>query len=87
VPVVASVNSAVRAASAIRARPEATGALLVDAPMVAAMDAGSPPPGTPLHTMEMSAEAPPLDVAPAVPQKDTLGEPLVELSDPPPEGD
>ena len=87
VPVVASVNSAVRAASAIRARPEATGALLVDAPMVAAMDAGSPPPGTPLHTMEMSHEAPPLDVAPAVPQKDTLGEPLVELSDPPPEGD
>jgi predicted PurR-regulated permease PerM len=87
VPVVASVNSAVRAASAVRARPEATGALLMDAPMVAAMDAGSPPPGTPLHSMEMSGEAPPLDVAPAVPQNDTLGEPLVELSDPPAEGD
>jgi predicted PurR-regulated permease PerM len=87
VPVVASINSAVRAASAIRARPEATGALLVDAPMVAAMDAGSPPPGTPLDTMEMSDGAPPLDVTPAVPHKDTVGEPLVELSDPPAEGD
>jgi predicted PurR-regulated permease PerM len=49
VPVVASVNSAVRAGLAMRASPAAAGAILAQRPVASAADATrSPPPGSPL---------------------------------------
>lgn len=84
VPVVATINSAVRAASAVASRPESTAALLVPPSVAAAVDAtSSPPPGSPLDGFAEAEAASPMEVAPAVPQSDTVGEPLVELRDPP----
>ena len=91
VPVVASVNSAVRAALAMRDAPAAAGAIGAGprprAP--AAADAtAAPPPGSPLAAGPVEERAPVMEVTSAVPDPDVPGEPLVEIrgdgEDPPP---
>jgi predicted PurR-regulated permease PerM len=86
VPVVASINSAVRAALAMRDHPAVTGAIAARAPLAAAMDAtSSPPPGSPLASPHV--DGPGLHVGPAGAGPDMSGEPLIEITDQPPEGD
>lgn len=88
VPVVATINSAVRAASAVASRPEATAALLAPRPMAEALDvSGSPPPGSPLEGWDTAGPAPAVEAVPAAPDESTIGEPLAELRDTPPERD
>ena len=86
VPVVATINSAVRAALAMRDRPAATGAIAARHPAAEAMDAtAAPPPGSPLAEPAHGTNG--LQVGPAAPEPGTTGEPLIEISDQPPEGD
>lgn len=85
VPVVACVNSAVRAALAVAERPAVTAALLVK-PSEAVAATESPPPGSPLHGLNQVEPAGRPDIAPGVPTGGAVGEPLAEIADPPPEG-
>ena len=86
VPVVATINSAVRAALAMRDRPAVTGALAARTAAAGAMDAASsPPPGSPLAAPGGAGGGP--QVGPATPEPGMTGEPLVEISDQPPEGE
>ncbi|HWE54952.1 MAG TPA: AI-2E family transporter [Acidimicrobiales bacterium] len=86
VPVVACVNSAIRAALAVAERPAISAAILVK-PSQAAAATESPPPGSPLHGLEDPAVTAPVpDMAPGVPTADSVGEPLAEITDPPREG-
>lgn len=86
VPVVATVNSAVRAASAVASRPESTAALVAPSPPAAGIDASaSPPPGTPLDGWAERVAEPAIEVAPAAPSDHDIGEPLAELRDRGPE--
>jgi predicted PurR-regulated permease PerM len=84
VPVVASVNSAIRAALAMRDDPALAGVIGAEARVAAAADATtSPPPGSPLDAPDGAAG--PREVGPPGPTPNAPGEPLVEIKDQPPE--
>jgi predicted PurR-regulated permease PerM len=86
VPVVATANAAARAAAAIQSRPEVTGVLLAGRKGADVFDAThSPPPGSPLDGYSEDETGHSLDAGPGALSDDGIGEPLMELHDPPQE--
>jgi predicted PurR-regulated permease PerM len=82
VPVVASVNSAVRAALAMKDAPALAGVIGAEPRVAAAADATLwPPPGSPLGRGRAGPGV--MDFKPAGSAPDLPGEPLVEITDPP----